>query len=95
MVAASLEPAGAQSQLASMPCVAMETAPADIGGQKQDFHRGCQQFPDPDQDADLDRHRGEGKPPREVWCSRVRSSPGNPDPAPGRNPQGVRNPLPQ
>lgn len=63
---ASLEPAASQNQLASLPCVAMETAPAGIGGQKQDFRRGCQQFPDPDGDTDLDRRRGEVKAPREV-----------------------------
>lgn len=57
-VAASHEPPEAQGQLASLPCVAMETAPAGIRGQKQDFRRGCQQFPDPHIEADPHRYHG-------------------------------------
>lgn len=81
-VAASHEPPEAQGQLASLPCVSMETAPAGIRGQKQDFRRGCQQFPDPDMDADPDRYPQIGRRGTQGGLSvpRVRTSPGNPDP---------------
>lgn len=42
------------------PLVATETAPPGNRGQKQDFRRGCQQFPDPEGNADRDRHWGGG-----------------------------------
>lgn len=42
------------------PLVAMETAPPGNRGQRQDFRRGGQQFPDPEGNVDRDRHRGRG-----------------------------------
>lgn len=62
------------------PLVTMETAPPGSRGQRQDFRRGGQQFPDPERNVDRDRHRGrEGGTQRGPSLPRAETSPGNRD----------------